>query len=336
MTIKSFKPRTDTTIRSLLSASASKPIQIKKDNILLSHGHHYVPNHLCSQDNYLDASCLTKSKLNMVLNQETSTKPLNTPFKSFKLLDWSWSHDANNCNQESPPLLLSQDQKSVCFHPYCMGCFETNAIQGNKALKLNSYTYWEVSLSEGICAGTSVMIGIGRRNSKLNTNGYVNLIGADCQSWGLSNKGQIWHDGKSRIYCQEFDSLEKVKIGCLFDGYSGKLSFFKNGQFLGTAFESLGELRNQQGLYDLEHELFPMVSSTVSKSLIRLEFVCENFASLKEMCRERVQQEIMIRSDFSQEEQSGELENFYQSFLYRKTTLSTDLPQTIVEYLMNK
>ena len=333
-----FEQRCDK-LRSILSSApimlnSSKPIQIKNDTN--SGGHHYQSCHL--QQNYLDASCLTKAKLNECLNKrdEQALKKSLTriPFKSYKMLDWCWNYEMENgCNTDSPPLLLSNDSKSVCFHPYCMGCFETNAIQGNKALKLNAYTYWEVSLAEGICAGTSVMIGIGRKSSKLNSNGYINLIGADSNSWGLSNKGFSWHNNTSKPYCFPFEETQqKIRIGCLFDGYNGRLCFFKNGVFMGVAFDNL-LTRNQNGLYDMDHELFPMVSSTVSKSVIRLEFACENFATLKEMCRERVQQQL-VKQQQQQYYESSQV-NFYEAFI-NNTALATYLPKTVVDYLSNK
>jgi SPRY domain-containing SOCS box protein 3 len=335
------------TLRSLLFTSTSttpsttKPIQIKNDTNC--GGHHFMPNHL--QQNYLDASCLTKAKLNECLNnikpvkyqqQENQEQITRVPFKSHKPLDWSWSHEMESgCNVDSPPFLLSNDAKSVCFHPYCMGCFETNAVRGNKPLKLNAFTYWEISLEEGVCAGTSVMVGIGRSNAKLNSNGYINLIGADANSWGLSNKGQLWHDNQSRLYCHSLDDMKSskgIRIGCLFDGYNGRLAFFKNGVCLGVAFENLLNINEYDGLY-------PMVSSTVSKSVIRLEVACENFATLKEMCRERVQQQIMERlllvaGDY--EDNKGRDRNFYETFINGQSSLTTYLPKTIVEYLSNK
>ena len=339
-----FEQRCDK-LRSILSSTtstpsmltSSKPIQIKNDTN--SGGHHFVSNHL--QQNYLDASCLTKAKLNECLNkrkrdgsdEQLKKSIAHIPFKSYRMVDWSWDYEMDGCcNTDSPPLLLSNDAKSVCFHPYCMGCFETNAIRGNKPLKLNAYTYWEVSLADGICAGTSVMVGIGRKSSKLNSNGYINLIGADKHSWGLSNKGFLWHDNKSTPYCYPFEaseSQEKLRIGCLFDGYTGRLCFFKNGVYMGVAFENL-LMRNQNGVYDADHELYPMVSSTVSKSVIRLELVCENFASLKEMCRESVQQQLEQKRRCPVQEA-----NFYEACL-NQASLSTYLPKTVVDFLSNK
>lgn len=327
------------TLRAILSSSLSysntQPIKIKNDTN--SGGHHHIPNHM--QTHYLDASCLTKAKLNETLNKSSNNSNTSSriPFKTYKHLDWSWNYTMEpSCNVDSPPLLLSNDAKSVCFHPYCMGCFETNGIQGHKPLKLNAFTYWEVSLAEGVCAGSSVMIGIGRKNSKLNANGYINLIGADANSWGLSNKGALWHANQTKVYCLPFDDQKLMRIGCLFDGYNGRLSFFRNGVYMGVAFENL-ITRNANGLCDVNHELFPMVSSTVSKSLIRLEVACENFATLKEMCRERVQQQMILGSNSSSINVGDESkENFYESFIHKRSSLATSLPRTVVDYLSNK
>jgi len=347
------------TLRSLLLTSTSisttvtKPIQIKNDTN--SGGHHYMPNHM--QQNYLDASCLTKAKLNECLNNNNNNKPVKNhssqqatrvPFKSHKPLDWSWHYEMESgCNVDSPPLLLSNDAKSVCFHPYCMGCFETNAIRGNKPLKLNALTYWEISLAEGVCAGTSVMVGVGRSRAKLNSNGYINLIGGDAHGWGLSNKGHLWHDNQSRVYCNPLsddNNKGSIRIGCLFDGYNGRLAFFKNGVCLGVAFENLLDTSNSQCDSDDEGNLllYPMVSSTVSKSVMRLEMACENFATLKEMCRESVQKQIMEQLAASHRRDAqfqkgccGE-RNFYETFIYDQSSLTSFVPKTILDYLSNK
>ena len=329
---------TDSTLRSLLATTGpSKPIQIKTEtsggSCVGVVGHHHAANHL--QHNYLDASCLTKAKLNECLNKTCSASSVRAPFKAYKPLDWSWSYEMeSSCNADSPPLLLSADAKTVCFHPYCMGCFETNAIRVNRALKLNAFTYWEVSLPEAVCGGTSVMVGVGRRGAKLNANGYINLIGADQQSWGLSNKGALWHDNETRAHCPPFDvdSGANMRIGCLFDGYHGRLAFFRNGVYLGVAFDNL-ITRNAQGLCDAEHELYAMVSSTVSKSMMRLEVACESFATLKEMCRERVQQQIRAHASETHDQAAH---NVYETFIYKRSSLATYLPKTVVDYLSNK
>lgn len=324
-------------LRSILSSPAiSKPIPIKSNSS--SH-----TNQKC-----MDVSYLVKAKLNESLNQvrvENESKAeleKRVPFKSYKKLDWSWNYEMDCCcNLNSPPVLLSNDSKGVCFHPYCTSCFETNAIRGNKPLKLNAFTYWEITLSDGICAGTSVMVGIGTRNSKLNSNGYINLIGGDRFSWGLSNKGFIWHDNKSHAYCYPFDESRPVRIGCLFDGYNGRLAFFKDGVFMGVAFSSL-PIRNKCGIYDYEHELYPMVSSTVSKSLIRLEFACENFASLKDLCREQVQEHFLFKNfkqslvylSNSESGGCGNSQNFYEVCFDQ--TIAGIAPRSIIDFLSNK
>ena len=57
----------------------------------------------------------------------------------------------------------------------------------------------------------------------------------DDQSWGLSYKGTIWHNGKSQRYCEPFYNTN-TKIGMLLNLYTGTLTFFKNGVNLGVAF----------------------------------------------------------------------------------------------------
>ncbi len=134
-----------------------------------------------------------------------------------------------------------------------------------------------------IFPGTSVMIGIGTREASLMSDGYLNLIGIDKFSWGLSNKGHLWHDNISRNFCDSFDQTAEqqsdLKIGCLFDGYKGRLAYFKNGQFINLAFTNI-----PVNLYDL----YPMVSSTVAKSIIRIESAYESFPSLSDLCRDKL------------------------------------------------
>ena len=59
--------------------------------------------------------------------------------------------------------------------------------------------------------------------------------GMDDQSWGLSYKGTIWHNGKHQRYCEPFFDTN-TKIGMLLNLYTGTLTFYKNGVNLGVAF----------------------------------------------------------------------------------------------------
>ena len=238
---------------------------------------------------------LEKSKLNELLNiypsASLSSHPISTstpshidniPIKNYRVLNLTWSNaNSTGIHEDLPSFILSNDSKSACIHPYCSGCFETYAIRTNQSLKRNCLTYWEISLKDYVCSGTSVMIGIGTKEAILASNGYLNLIGMDKNSWGLSNKGHLWHDNISKSFCDSFDDDKHcgrdIRIGCLYDGYSGRVAYFKDGKLIGVAFMNL----------PVEIELYPMVSSTVAKSIIKLERAFESFPSLKELARSK-------------------------------------------------
>lgn len=248
--------------------------------------------------NQLIAASKDKLKLTYLLNQQlfatSATKETaeaaNIPFKNHKLLNLKWSPPTTQTTTaetgtEQPSHLISSDSKTVCFHPYCAGCFETNAVRATQPLRRNAYTYWEISLKESTCQGTSVMIGVGTAQASLNSIGYLNLIGIDKCSWGLSNKGQLWHDNVCTSFCSEDEifATPDCRIGCLFDGYTGRITYFKNGKLLNPqqacAFADLPVKRC---------DLYPMVSSTVAKSVLRLECAYESFPTLKDLCRNKL------------------------------------------------
>lgn len=66
----------------------------------------------------------------------------------------------------------------------------------------------------------------------------------DGESWGLSYKGSLWHNGKSRKYTEAFYDKNTV-IGVLLDLNSGTVSFCRNGVSLGLAFTGLDKVRIQ-------------------------------------------------------------------------------------------
>jgi SPRY domain-containing SOCS box protein 3 len=77
------------------------------------------------------------------------------------------------------------------------------------------------------------MFGVATKDVPLTLSSYGHLLGKDNQSWGLSSNGEIWHNGKSREYCKPFEISQTTRIGILFDGDAGTLSFYKNGKHLG-------------------------------------------------------------------------------------------------------
>lgn len=148
----------------------------------------------------------------------------------------------------------------------------TAAVRGSKAFTHGQH-YWEVKLSD--IYGTSVMVGVGTQNAVLHTSNYeyVNLIGRDSQSWGLSHKGELWHNGKKRQFCEPF--FDSTVIGILLDMDQGTLSFFKNKKLLGVAFT---------GLCDNYSELYPIVSSTAAESEVEICDCSCKYTSLQDQC----------------------------------------------------
>lgn len=72
--------------------------------------------------------------------------------------------------------------------------------------------------------------------------------GFDSQSWGLSYKGFIWHNGRSQKYTEPFYERNTI-IGILLDLSAGTLTFFQNGVNLGVAFTGLEQVNRETSLH---------------------------------------------------------------------------------------
>lgn len=187
-------------------------------------------------------------------------------------IDWKWQ-----ASQLKSSTIFSTDKRTVLFHAECESCFETDAIRGNQPLKRNALTYWEISLLNNQINGTSIQIGIGNKKARLNSLGYLNILGSDANSYGLTHNGKLWHKNEAKSFCAAWNEPQ-VTIGCLFNGYTGQLSYYKNGTLLGVAFENI----------NMSEPLYPMISSTVAQSAFRLTMVCETFPSLRDLCRKTI------------------------------------------------
>lgn len=77
----------------------------------------------------------------------------------------------------------------------------------------------------------------------MHVNAFTNLLGEDKNGWGLSHKGLLWHDGMARNYTKRFKENQATKIGILFDGIAGTLTYYKDDVCLGIAFRGLNEVR---------------------------------------------------------------------------------------------
>lgn len=145
----------------------------------------------------------------------------------------------------SPEVYLSNNYLTAHFHPnWSKG---TAGIRGTRILNNGRY-YWELKVSQRVfgtrsvlrwlfwwkfnfnCAidYSSMMFGIGTRKARLHVNSFTNLLGEDVNGWGLSHKGLTWHGGIAKQFCNRFKENEATKIGILYDGIAGTLTYYKD------------------------------------------------------------------------------------------------------------
>ena len=78
---------------------------------------------------------------------------------------------------------------------------------------------------------------------------------------------------------QPFVSPVAFKVGVLFDGVCGVLTYYKDGLCLGEAF---------LGLHLIDEPLYPIVSSTAAKVKMSLVVQKREFSSLQDRCRSTI------------------------------------------------
>lgn len=132
------------------------------------------------------------------------------------------------------------------------------------------------------------MFGIGTKKARLHVSNFINLIGEDENSWGLSHKGLLWHKGQFAHYTKPFRENQATTVGVLFDGIEGTLTFYKDGECLGVAFEGLQQIREP---------LYPMVSSTAAKTEMALVYMKRDFVNLQDRCRAVILEEYKTETD---------------------------------------
>eukprot|EP00091_Calanus_sinicus_P013703 TRINITY_DN30428_c0_g1_i1.p1 TRINITY_DN30428_c0_g1~~TRINITY_DN30428_c0_g1_i1.p1 ORF type:complete len:123 (-),score=12.43 TRINITY_DN30428_c0_g1_i1:24-392(-) len=86
---------------------------------------------------------------------------------------------------------MDQSERIAHFHPNWSN--GTAGVRGTRVLNGGRF-YWEINVSQRIF-GTSMMFGIGTRKARLHVDAFVNMLGEDENSWGLSHKGLLWHGG---------------------------------------------------------------------------------------------------------------------------------------------
>ena len=124
-----------------------------------------------------------------------------------------------------------------------------------------------------------MMFGIGTKKARLHVDAFVNMLGEEDTSWGLSHKGLLWHGGKHRQYVKCFRENIVTTIGLYFDGVAGTLSYYKDNVFLGVAFS---------GLHEVKEALYPIVCSTAAKTEMSLGVLKRDFVNLQDRCRATV------------------------------------------------
>lgn len=184
---------------------------------------------------------------------------------------WKWSR-----SKSKEVRVYGNRQRTVCFHPNWSN--GTAAARGSRPLNdpTGVSRFWEIRTSSRIF-GTSMMFGIGTRRTRMHSDSFTNLLGEDGHSWGLSHKGTLWHDGRWRPFCRPFRENEATTIGMWFDAVNGTLSYFKDEEPLGIAFE---------GLDKVDAFLYPMVASTAAKTEMLISSSIRSFISLKDRCRQ--------------------------------------------------
>lgn len=131
---------------------------------------------------------------------------------------------------------------------------------------------------------------------------YVNLVGKDSNSWGLSHKGTIWHNGVHRRYCEPFFDKD-ILVGVLLNTHDKTLHYFINGVYHGLAFRLLlifvkksifrtTTIYNEFSInsqVNLENKkLYPMLSSTATDVELELMGSYKLIYSLQDLCCQKV------------------------------------------------
>jgi len=197
-----------------------------------------------------------------------AVRPRHVPLKEACPEHWCW----NKKDRSQEVKLYGNRHLTAHFHPNWSN--GTAGVRGTQVLNYGVH-YWEINISQRIF-GTSMMFGIGTKKARLHVDAFVNLIGEDEHSWGLSHKGLLWHNGKWRQFTKPFRENESTCVGILFNWFEGTLTFYKDGVFLGIAFT---------GMNRVHEELFPIVCSTAAKTEMSLGLTLRGFTSLQDRCR---------------------------------------------------
>lgn len=230
---------------------------------------------------------------------------------------WSWSKR----DRSKEVWLSGANNRTVHFHPnWSKG---TAGIRGTRVLNNGRY-YWELSVSQRVF-GTSMMFGIGTKKARLHVNAFTNLLGEDKNGWGLSHKGLLWHGGIARNYTKRFKENQATRIGILFDGVAGTLTYYKDDVCLGIAFRGLNEIREP---------LYPVVCSTAAKTEMVLTESRRDFVNLQDRCRAVIIKHIKTREKLDRLNLPYCITNYLAEALSDCTTPVTPLEQQLIDYYL--
>lgn len=151
------------------------------------------------------------------------------------------------------------------------------------------------------------MFGIGTDDARLHANKFINLLGEDANGWGLSHKGLLWHRGAGLHFTKRFIENQATRIGLLFDGISGTLTYYKDGKCLGVAFRGLNEIKKP---------LYPIVTSTAAKTEMTLAEMRRDCVNLQDHCRVEIMKVIKTREQISELGLPAILSRFLEDSLY--------------------
>jgi len=224
--------------------------------------------------------------------------------------NWTW-----NLKDASHEVRLKGPKRRIAhFHPNWSN--GTAGVRGTKILNQGRY-YWELNVSQRIF-GTSMMFGIGTENARLHVDAFVNMLGENNQSWGLSHKGFLWHDGQYRQYTKSFKENISTTIGILFDGIAGTLTYYKDGVNLGVAFT---------GLSSITDPLYPIICSTAAKTEMALGVTKREFISIQDRCRAVILRHLNHEDQIEHLELPRTLKRFISEGLSDESQEDIDLTQ---------
>lgn len=227
--------------------------------------------------------------------------------------NWTWNTKARSHEVR----LYGPKNRIAHFHPNWSN--GTAGVRGNRILN-NGRFYWELNVSQRIF-GTSMMFGIGTKNARLHVDAFVNMLGETSDSWGLSHKGILWHNGNHSPYTKSFKENISTTIGIYFDGLAGTLTYYKDGVSLGVAFT---------GLEKIQEPLYPIICSTAAKTEMALGVTKREFVSIQDRCRSVILKHLNHEDQIDQLELPKTLKHFISEGLSEESQEDIDLSKNNV------